>query len=170
METRSLIVVCGLPGCGKSTFARHLASDETICTTDDYPGLYTHLDDGEVIFHGSEKVGGLPMIVKAHLANQDKARDLMAGLRKTVVIPNTNTQRWEFQPYLDLAAEFGYRVTVVSLFDGGLTDEELAGRNGHGVPLEAIAGMRSRFEHDWRNADSRPPWERPSDALKHASI
>ena len=160
METRSLIVVCGLPGCGKSTLARLFARDEAICTTDDYPGLYTYLDNGKVIFHGGEKIDGLPMIVKAHLANQDKARDLMANEEPTVVVPNTNTQRWEFQPYLDLAVKFGYRVTVVSLFDGGLTDEELMHRNGHGVPLEAIAGMRERFEHDWRNADSRPPWER----------
>ena len=107
-----------------------------------------------------EKGDGGPMIVAAHTANQEKAESLMSNGAMNVVVPNTNTQRWEFQPYLDLASKFGYRVTVLSIFDGGATDQELLGRNTHGVPLDAISDMRERFEHDWKNADVRPPWER----------
>ena len=61
---------------------------------------------------------------------------------------------------LDLAEREGYQVFVISLFDGGCTDEELLHRNTHGVPLQAIQGMRERFEHDWKNADPRNPHER----------
>jgi predicted kinase len=160
MEVSNLFIIRALPGAGKSTVASLLAREDAICTTDDYPGLYTYLDSGKVIFHGGEKEGGLPMIVTAHAENQKRAAELMAVGEASVVIPNTNTQRWEFQPYLDLATEFGYRVTVISLFDGGATDQELSDRNTHGVPLDAIAAMRERFEHDWKTADSRAPWER----------
>jgi len=164
----NLVIIRGIPGSGKSTFANlvaqalepHAKSDSCICTTDDYDGLYSYPGDGEVVFHGGEKIdGGLPMIVLAHQWNQGRARDAMEhGV--SVVVPNTNCQRWEFQPYLDMADEFGYRVTVVSLFDGGLTDDELFYRNAHGVPVDGIARMRQGYEHDWANADARPPWER----------
>ena len=163
MEENTLFIIRALPGAGKSTFAEKILGqlrDGDVCTTDDQPGLYTYLDDGGVIFHGGEKVNGVPRIVLAHQANQAIARRLMWSGVSTVIIPNTNCQRWEFQPYLDLAEEFSYRVTVASLFDGGCSDKELAERNSHGVPLHVIATMRSRFEHDWKNADPRPPWER----------
>ena len=63
--------------------------------------------------------------------------------------------------YLDMAEKEDVPVTVVSLFDNGFTDEELFERNTHGVPLEAIAAMRNRFEHDWLGGNPLPPWERP---------
>jgi len=59
-----------------------------------------------------------------------------------------------------MGKRYGYRVAVVSVFDGGCTDEELAERNEHGVPLEGIVKMRERYEHDWKNGDPLPPWER----------
>jgi hypothetical protein len=54
-------------------------------------------------------------------------------------------------------------VVVVDVFDGGLTDEDLAARNVHGVPLAGIRAMRARWETDLlaaQNNEPRAPWER----------
>ena len=40
-------------------------------------------------------------------------------------------------------------IAVIDLGEAGLTDEELAERNSHGVPVEAITRMSDRFECDW---------------------
>jgi len=161
--SKMLIIISGLPGSGKSSLARRLAPPHAVCTTDDYEGLYTYSDDEYVrpVFHGGVKdEKGIPMIVHAHDWNQAEARLLMEARVGTVVIPNTNTQRWEFEPYLLMAGEYNYSAMVISLFDGGFTDAELADQNGHGVPEDVIAGMRARYEHDWIKSDPRKPWER----------
>ena len=80
--------------------------------------------------------------------------------QQSVVVHNTFCCRWEMEAYLEMAKRRGSQVTVVSVFDGGCTDEELAKRNSHGVPLDAIRRMRERYEHDWKSGDRRPPWER----------
>ena len=77
-----------------------------------------------------------------------------------VAVHNTFSRRWEFQAYLPMAKRCGYNVIVVDLYDSGLDDVTLAGRNKHGVPLVAFPRMRERWEHDWRHADPRPEWER----------
>jgi hypothetical protein len=64
------------------------------------------------------------------------------------------------EPYLLMASEAGASVFILDLFDGGLTDEQLFERNDHGVPLETIQAMRSRWEHDWKKGNPQPPWER----------
>lgn len=108
--------------------------------------------DGEYVFSPS----GLP---NAHAWCLDETRAaLESGV--CVVVHNTFTQRWEMQLYIELAKEMGVRLSVVSTFDGGCTDEELASRNSHGVPLDAIKGMRERWDFDWKSGDIRPPWMR----------
>ena len=53
---------------------------------------------------------------------------------------------WEFQEDLMWAEVYGYTVEITDLFDGGLSDEELAARNTHGVSIEIIAKQRARWE------------------------
>tara|TARA_Y100000034_G_scaffold99818_1_gene122831 strand:- start:2886 stop:3155 length:270 start_codon:yes stop_codon:yes gene_type:complete len=80
----------------------------------------------------------------------------------TVVVHNTFSTRWEMEPYLRMAGGTTV-VSVLDLFDGGCTDEELFKRNSHGVPLETITAMRARWEHDWKVGNPLPPWERPKE-------
>lgn len=141
-----VILVRGLPGAGKTTLAMSL--DRPVCVAaDDW-----FMVDGEYRFDPK----GLG---DAHAWCQDQAlQGMEAGL--PVVVHNTFTQRWEMEFYLAAAARLNLTVKVLSVFDGDCSDEELAERNTHGVPLNAIRAMRGRWEEDWEAGDTRPPWER----------
>lgn len=143
-----LILLRGLPGSGKTTFARTF-KDALVFAADDF---FYRRGEGEYAFDPT-------LLGEAHLACQRETRGaLEAGA--VVVVTNTFSQRWELEAYFKIAAEVGARVAVADLFDGGLTDEALVQRGLHGVPQETIAAMRSRWEHNWREGDPRAPWER----------
>jgi predicted kinase len=146
---RTLTLVRGISGSGKTTVARQLAlgGRRKLITADDY-----FVEDGIYQFDPSK-------LSEAHAWCGTEA-DLAMQEGLHVIVHNTFTQRWEMEAYLQMGERHGYRVTVVSVFDGGCTDEELAARNEHEVPLYGIAAMRDRWEHDWKNGDPRPPWER----------
>jgi predicted kinase len=147
---RTLTLIRGISGCGKTTLARQLAlgGRRTLLAADDY-----FVDeDGVYQFNSSD----LP---KAHAWCQEAAESAMKQ-GQHVIVHNTFTQRWEMEAYLRLADQHGYRTTVVSIFDGGCTDDELVARNEHGVPVDGIVAMRDRYEHDWKSGHPLPPWER----------
>lgn len=142
-----MIILRGLPGCGKSTVARALKVPAVVCSADDF-----FMVGGEYHFDPSK-------IADAHAASQDKCHAaLVKG--QSVIIDNTCTCRWEMEPYLQMAREHGVEVNVVDLFDGECSDEQLHERNTHGVPLQAIQAMRERYEHNWQTGNPLPPWER----------
>jgi NEDD4-binding protein 2 len=148
---KMLVLVRGLPGSGKSTFANTLIGEGWTTSADDY--FYV---DGEYRFDPTK----LP---QAHQECQVRTRDLLVKSMKTspcVAVANTFSCRWEMQPYFDLAKRLEATVFVIDVYDGGLTDEELAERNSHGVPLEGIQRMRERWEHNWRVGNLHPPWDR----------
>lgn len=143
-----LILLRGLPGSGKTTFSRTF-KDARVFAADDF---FYKRGEGKYAFDPT-------LLGEAHLACQRETRGaLEAG--EVVVVTNTFSQRWELEAYFRIAAEVGVRVTVADLFDGGLDDKALVERGLHGVPQEAIAAMRARWEHNWREGDPRAPWER----------
>ena len=77
-----------------------------------------------------------------------------------VVCHNTYTTRWEMEPQIKAAKDLGAELTVIDLWDVGLSDERLHARNTHNIPLEMYEVMRNRYERDWVNGDPRPPWKR----------
>lgn len=133
----TLYLVRGLPGSGKSTLAHKLAP--RACSADDF-----YMVNGVYQFDPAT-------LAYAHAHCQSRARtSLLRGL--PVAVTNTFAQRWEMEPYLQMAQLHGYRVTVIDLYDNGMTDEQLAYLTVHGVPEGRIAAMRARWEHDWRTA------------------
>lgn len=124
---RSLVLVRGVSGSGKSTFATHLAAKlgHVVHSTDDY-----FMQDGAYKFDGS-KLGA------AHKWNEDRTdKALEAG--KNVVVANTFTQHWEMAPYDNMAKKHGAKVHVFNTV--------FPGKNVHGVPDQAIGRMRARWE------------------------
>lgn len=141
----TLTLIRGLPGCGKSFLAGASFPGQPIFEADQF-----FLTGGAYKFDPSR----LPD------AHEDCRRRVLCALSDGVscVVANTFTRRWEMEPYLAMAGVVSPRlsvsplaVSVIDLFDGGCTDEQLASRNIHGVPLSAIQAMRKRYQFDWWN-------------------
>ncbi|KAJ3590253.1 hypothetical protein NHX12_008207 [Muraenolepis orangiensis] len=133
----SLILMRGLPGSGKSTFARDLVGtgpSGLILSSDDYFSL----QDGYV-YEPS-------MLAVAHNWNLNRADQAMLEARSPLIIDNTNLQAWEMKPYVTMALQRGYRVYFQEpntpwKFDPG----ELEKRNKHGVGQQKISQMLEGF-------------------------
>lgn len=149
-----LTIVRGLPGSGKSSYASSISDGmirqglkSVVYAADDFftvKGVYT--------FDGNR-------LAEAH-ADCQRRTDLCLQAGMHVIVANTFTSRWEMEPYLSMALKHGARVVVVDCFDGGMDNATLAAKNVHGVPMETIALMRTRWEHDWRSGNPIPPWLR----------
>lgn len=119
----NLVLIRGLPGSGKSTYAKkigcyHVEAD-----------MY-HCVDGEYVFDGS----------RSRLAHNWCQKSAMFAMEQgmDVAVSNTFTQKWEIQPYLDMAAKTGHKVKIVRMIKEYGTV--------HGVPAETMHKMRERFE------------------------
>jgi len=146
-----MFLVRGLPSSGKSTLAGGLlwlGEEPRIFEADTY--FYI---DGKYVFDPKK----LPA---AHADCRQRVEHAAEFSSADLVVANTFTQRWEMQPYIELSSLFKLGLIVIDLFDGGCDDQTLFERNKHGVPIEAFARSRKNYEHDWRNGNPDPPWER----------
>ena len=134
---RKLVIVRGLPGSGKGHYidAHYGDQDPVICSSDHF-----FMVNGDYVFD-VKKLG------ESHATSQAKAIDAMAAGAPLVVADNTFSRRWEWSVYEAAGKALGYEVVIVDLFDGGCSDEELAGRNVHNVPIQYITPMRERWEN-----------------------
>lgn len=126
MKALHVHLIRGLPGSGKSTRARAYAARG-----------YVHIEADDFFVSNGRYVFDPTKLPQAHAScRQRVAAALAAG--RNVVVANTFSRRWEMGPYWELAALYGARVT----------EETMRGQyqNAHGVPAEAIAAMRERWE------------------------
>lgn len=145
-------VLRGLPGSGKSTFAQKRwpgltpaqfapAKWSPISVSADH--YFTNLATGEYSF-------GVAKLAEAHGRAYKRLGQAMVDGVEEIVVDNTHTTRQEYSTVEALAAEHGYEVKIIDLFDGGLSNEALAERNVHQVPLKNIEKFRARWEEDER--------------------
>lgn len=121
-----LYIVRGLPGSGKSTFAKTLGG------THYEADMYFVTPSGKYEFDGSK-------IKNAHAWCLDKVKTDMAVAREKIVVSNTFTQEWEMESYFELAKEFGYKVFSI------VVENRHGGTNVHNVPEDKIEQMKNRF-------------------------
>ena len=121
-----LYIVRGIPGSGKSTFAKtlggvHIEADQYFVDA-----------DGNYNFDGSK-------IKNAHAWCLDRVKTDMAVAREKIAVSNTFTQEWEMEPYFELAKEYGYKVFSV------IIENRHGNTNEHNVPEDKIEQMKNRF-------------------------
>jgi len=131
-----VIVMRGLPGSGKSTYANKLAElgPTTIVSADKF-----FMKDGVYKFDAA-KIGD------AHSSCLREFVDLIQNgflHGHTVIVDNTNTTAREIAPYYQLALAFGHEVKIVSVKSPGV--QTCIDRNVHGVPSATIARMDSNI-------------------------
>lgn len=126
---KTLYIVRGLPGSGKSTFAKELQS---AFSARYYEADMFFIDDkGNYNFDASK-------LYNAHQWCQHCVRNAMTS-NVDVIVSNTSTTEKEVKDYTDMAAEHGYR--VVSL----VVENRHGGINTHNVPADKLKQMRDRF-------------------------
>jgi len=125
MDVKELILIRGIPGSGKSTFAK------MICNQYIEADMY-FMQDGEYKFDASK-------INEAHTWCQNKTEEWMKK-GYNVVVSNTFSREWEMQEYYEMAEKYGYRIYSV------IMENRHNGINSHGVPEEKITQMKNRFE------------------------
>ena len=149
-----LYIVRGISGSGKSTLSKQLTSaGGAIFSTDDF---FVN-EQGHYVFNPTQ-------LGNAHAWNQNRVKDALRDGVSPVVVDNTNTQRWEAKPYVQMALHHMYEVVVTEPDTPWKCNaQELARRNTHGVPVEAIQRMLDRWETDF-SVDaimaSQPPQRR----------
>ena len=120
-----LTLLRGLPGSGKSTFAK------LICNQHVEADMF-FIQDGEYKFDVSK-------LKQAHEWCQWKTEEWMKK-RYNVVVSNTFTMEWEMEAYYKLAEQYGYRVHSL------IMENRHDGVNEHGVPSDKLEQMKNRFE------------------------
>lgn len=128
-----LYIVRGIPGSGKSTFAKSLNCPY-------FEADMFFMKDGVYNFEGSK-------IKDAHDWCQLKVEEAMKFNKDTygldnseIAVSNTFTQEWEMEPYYKLAEKYGYNVFSL------IVENRHGGENTHGVPAEKVEVMKNRFE------------------------
>ena len=132
----TLFLVRGIPGSGKSTFAKHIWNEYAICEADKF---FHNKETGEYNFDASR-------LKEAHewcrneVETRMKDHQVNHQYYPEIVVSNTFTQEWEMQAYIDLAKKYGYQVTTL------IVENRHGNRNVHNVPDETLDRMRQRFE------------------------
>lgn len=150
---KTLFIMRGLPGSGKSSIAESLVGggcqhstvkdfrflfgrEGVICTTDSY--FYDDWSpDGSYLFDPTK-------IALNHKMNQGAVQFAMDQGVPAIVVDNTNVQQWETDAYVKLAHQNGYKIVVVEVPHSDL--QACADRNSHNVPPEIITNMNRKWE------------------------
>lgn len=138
-----LIILRGIPGCGKSTVTRLLYPDCLVVSADEY-----FMDEGFYRFRPEE-------IGQAHAYCFRRTIEFAQALATmtedvSVVVDNTNATVAEIAPYVALANAYGLDHEIVTI----ACDPEIgAARNQHSVSLETVAKI-----HENLMAAVFPPW------------
>lgn len=121
-----LYIVRGIPGSGKSTFAKTLGGQHYEAD------MFFINENGEYNFDFTKLKG-------AHQWCQGMVKGDMILEYPKIVVSNTSTQEWEMEPYFEMAKEYDYKVFSI------VVENRHGGTNEHNVPEDKIELMKNRF-------------------------
>lgn len=124
-------ILRGVSGAGKSTYTQRNFPDAVVASADHFFG------HGEAYKFDPKKIG------KAHEYSFETFKKAVDSKQPSIVVDNTNTQKWEFERYVKYAEQHGYTVNVVRL---KVDPNVAASRNVHGVPYDTVMKMQNRFQ------------------------
>lgn len=128
-----LYLVRGLPGAGKSTLARKISP--LVFEADDY-----FIEHGVYLFNPER-------LSNAHNSCLARTKEALESGAEIVAVANTFSRQWELTPYYNLISpHMDCSVVEITVQVPSLSDEELAARCIHKVPVETIKKMRERWE------------------------
>jgi len=132
--TGDLILLRGVPGSGKSTFANVILQQpnnnpQEVLSADDF---FVN-NEGVYNFDGTK-------IKEAHNYCQFRCSERMRQEISRIVVANTFTQEWEMEIYYEMAKRYNYRVHSV------IIENRHGNDNIHGVPEDKLQIMKDRFE------------------------
>ena len=131
---RTLYLIRGIPGCGKSSLAHQLAKPWQIFEADQF-----FMNNGKYEFDYT-KIKDAHNDCKRRVHRAMHPSFFRGLLYNTVVVSNTFTQEWEMKFYQIIAKKYGYRVFHI------VVENRHGGVNEHGVPDDKLEIMKNRFE------------------------
>jgi len=144
VSENKLILLRGLPGSGKSTFAEFLAqflfhSCDSANVKEFSTDSYFVNADGEYVFKAEN-------LRRNHYKCQTAVRDFFIGnsatphrIHNVAIVHNTSTTEFEVDVYKKIADDFGAQ--FISL----IVENRHGNKNVHAVPKEAIERITKRF-------------------------
>lgn len=141
-----LYILRGISGSGKSTKAKELVGDGIIHSTDDVITEYYDYNEFFRLINTENKFYLLGNMHSKNLSNFKKSVD---DGKNPIIVDNTNLKASDIKPYVKYALENGYsddNIIFVEIGTGGLTAEELANRNTHGVQIKKIEDMIKKLK------------------------
>ncbi len=128
-----LVIVRGIPGSGKSTFAKRLVEAKRLYDSADYFEADMFFErNGEYKFDPKHIGAAHNWCMTQTIKSVFRDNDL-------TVVSNTFTQWWEMEYYFKIGEEDNIPITIFRM-----TNEY---KNIHGVPDNVIEKMKNRFEN-----------------------
>lgn len=128
LNVAKLILVRGLPGSGKSTYANNLLNEGGAFRVIEADAFFVDPVTGEYVFKPN-------LIADAHAwCRAQTLQHLTAGTN--VIVSNTFVTRWELDPYLEF--RFNHEVSIVEM--------RTRYQSIHGVPENTIQKMKYKWE------------------------
>ena len=132
--SKELLLLRGLPGSGKSTFAEMM---EYLFDVAGFSCIVACADD--YFMHNGVYEFNARLLGNAHTECKEKVRVAMETGVDKIIVANTSTTSKEIKAYTGYALAYNYKLTSL------IVENRHGNTNIHGVPDEALKRMEQRF-------------------------